>query len=548
MSKPQPPPSHQSSSDFDENWYRQTYPDVDATGLSPREHFEWLGRRLNRLGKSPSGLTATIASSTALQSSDRAAGAIATQPNDRFGNTSIKSAVGELCSWVFSGSQATTEDQEEFSSKFLYDFLNSEANGVFQENKNGCALVDLMGGFNQYCRPIENQNIQDSNEEANSILLVSYYAPSRLHAGGLRLLDIYSEIRARNKGVKLILLAARHDLIADDDALLEDIFDEMHFCEAGRFGPIWARDVLDGHPKYDLVDLQFHQAGGIAGTVRPFAKRLIFTPMEALARFDFDIFKSAALAGEVKRDTLFSFIYNGLRERTIMRSVDMTVCVSEADAAFLASLTGSPCVSYFPTGISKREFGPQVAKNFRPSAVKERPNRLVFAAYFGSDTNVRGLEWYLQSVHPLVRQACPDYTLAVVGRGDTSSLTAKADSSVHFIGEVPNLAPVLEQAKAGLVLALFGSGFRGKINQYAICGLPSISTRLGATGLSYVDGEDILIAEGADEFAAACIRILTDDKAADTLAKKARERSIREYSWDGLWAKVSRIYKLRHSD
>ena len=103
---------------------------------------------------------------------------------------------------------------------------------------------------------------------------------------------------------------------------------------------------------------------------------------------------------------------------------------------------------------------------------------------------------------------------------------------------------MLEQCKAGLVLALHGSGFRGKINQYALCGLPSVSTSLGATGLSYMNGEDILIADGAQAFADECISILTKDKDAQRLASAARKRALNCYTWHAIWPSIASIYGL----
>jgi glycosyltransferase involved in cell wall biosynthesis len=154
------------------------------------------------------------------------------------------------------------------------------------------------------------------------------------------------------------------------------------------------------------------------------------------------------------------------------------------------------------------------------------------------------LEWYLKEVHPQVLKACPDYNLAVVGRGDTTALEAMGATSVSFIGEVPKLSPVLEQCKAGLVLALHGSGFRGKINQYSLCGMPSVSTSLGATGLSYEDGKDILIANDPQEFAAKCIRLLSDDGFTQRLGDAARKRALGDYTWAAVWPQVAAVYGL----
>lgn len=40
-----------ASNDFDENWYRNEYADVDISGLDPAYHYLWIGRRLGRKSK-----------------------------------------------------------------------------------------------------------------------------------------------------------------------------------------------------------------------------------------------------------------------------------------------------------------------------------------------------------------------------------------------------------------------------------------------------------------------------------------------------------------
>lgn len=47
-----------ASGNFDAQWYLEEYPDVAMTGLSPEEHYLWIGRKLNRKG-SPKSLLAS---------------------------------------------------------------------------------------------------------------------------------------------------------------------------------------------------------------------------------------------------------------------------------------------------------------------------------------------------------------------------------------------------------------------------------------------------------------------------------------------------------
>ena len=519
---------------FDSEWYLKRYPDVALSGLSPLEHYRWLGHRLGRLpaqtqDEHPQSLGKTEIAESA----------------DPYDNEHISKSLERLCNWLFPAGAS----RQGLTAKQCYDlvanhFWNDEANSEIRKNPNGKFLVDFMsdvGMESKAGRPTSRRSVHAAPE---SILLASYYAPSRAHAGGLRIFDLYEEIRDRHPSVRLTLFCSRNPAVDGDISVLDKVFDEIVMCEPGEFGPDTFQKLSGKSAQYGVVDLQFHQAGLLADGFRAFGKYLIYTPMEALTRADFDIVRRKAASTGFPLNTFFSLVHRGSEERRIMQSVDRTVCVSDADAEFMRSFSGKGDVTFFPTGLSRSEFAEQLRSSYKPAPLKKRKNRLVFAAYFGSETNSAGLEWYLREVHPKVLAACPTYNLAVVGRGDTSKLERLGAKSVSFIGEVPRLSPVLEQCKAGLVLALHGSGFRGKINQYALCGLPAVSTSLGLTGLDYVDGEDILIGDSPDDFAEKCISLLTNDDYTKKLARAARNRALETYSWGAIWPQIGPIYHL----
>lgn len=529
--------------DFDADWYLSEYPDVRAIGMAPLEHYLWLGRRLGRLPCPPERMRLNrIGQANGVRPTS-------TEENgtDPYSDAAVDKSFGNFCSWLFPASS----NLEGLDANAIFNVMRNDFGQIVVDGKRRASplahdLIDFMSSYDSDSLEAASIDLLDLPQGCQSILLVTYYAPSLSHAGGLRILDTYTMIRERCPDVRLTLFAAQHADVDGDLSLLDELFDEVHLCRPELFRADWLLHQLGDRQTFDLADLQFHQAGRMAGELRAIARRLIFTPMETLSRFAFDEAAAAAQQGQIAQGRIFAAISDGAAERKIISDVDLTVCVSDADASFLAAIAGTNRVSFFPTGISSIEFARELQEDYRPPAFGNKRNRLVFAAYFGSETNRYGLQWYLKNVHPLVLAAVPDYNLAVVGRGDTSSLEGLAASSVHFIGEAPNLAPVLEQAKAGLVLALNGSGFRGKINQYALCGLPAISTTLGATGLCYEPGEDILVADGVVEFSKACIDLLLNDDMGASLAAKARQRALEYYSWDGIWPRVAVVYGLQN--
>ena len=525
---------------FYAQWYAREYPDVVLSGMDPEKHYLWIGKRLNRLPVPPQE-----------RDSDRLSSIDGTSSVGKaIDDLVIVNALEKLCNWLIPEYcvRKGSYDAQELFKAIRWDFGNIQDNGITCSPEHVKKLVNLMNRYSDGVNSEHFRDLENRPRAVNSILLASFYAPTLMHAGGLRLLDTYALIRERAPHVHLTLFAPRNEAVDGDVSILHNIFDEIYFCQPEQFHMEWLKARLRPGQYFSLADLQFHQAGNMAQDIRALARRVIFTPMETLSRFAFDEARQKALEGELAQDRIFGLIHDGVQECAIMDNVDMTVCVSDADANFLAKIAGESQVNYYPTGLSAIEFKRELDPHYKAPLYTDKHNRLVFAAYFGSETNRYGLQWYLEKVHPQVLAAVPDYDLAVVGRGDTSELKSPALRNVHFIGEVPNLAPVLEQAKAGLVLALNGSGFRGKINQYALCGLPAISTTLGVTGLNYEHDKNILVADGADDFAKACVALLTDAVKGEALAKAARQQALDYYSWKSIWPRIAAIYGLRFYD
>jgi glycosyltransferase involved in cell wall biosynthesis len=444
--------------------------------------------------------------------------------------------------WLFSDNAASTALDFEALAKWLAPNFQNYTDGEFYLlNPNGRSLLELNAAL------IE-PGVMDSAMQCPSvqkILLVTQYAPSFSHAGGLRVRDIYAQIRAMRPDIRIDLYSETNPAIDGDLSGLDAIFDNVYFEKPGAMtlAAFQLKTGLSEH--YDLVDLQFHSAGRLAKAFRAVGSHLLFTPMECLSRSYFDII-GTKLDKENRIDIkdIFGLIHFAIDELRIMKSVDQTVTVSDADASFLKRISAKSAVTHISTGLSKYEFTKELEGNFVPKDVSAKRKKLVFSAYFGSDTNVVGLRWYLAEIHPLVMQVCPDYELMVVGRGDLAWLISQDMPGVTVVGEVPFLSPILEQARGGLVLALHGSGFRGKINQYSICGVPTVSTNLGVTGLDYTDGDNILLADGPAEFAQACINLLCDEALNRRIAINARNIALEKYRWESFSTEITTVYGL----
>ena len=390
----------------------------------------------------------------------------------------------------------------------------------------------------------ENAQIAQNNSKFR-ILLVSHYCPTRAHAGGLRILDIYALIREQCPNVQLDLLTFHRPSIDWSLDSARHVFHNIYQSPTEELTPETLIELRGSPLYYDVVDLQFHQSGYQIDAFRRIGSKIIFTPMESLAKAAFINLRTNLLTTNSSQLLkVAASLHSAVEEVVFALKVDEVICVSRADASFLRAVTASRRVQGMETGVSQFEFADALTPGFVCTSARNRRCNILFVAYFGSETNVFALHWYLENVHPIVKAAVPAYALTVVGRGDLSAFSNYGGSSIELVGEVDTVAPYIQEARVGIAAALSGSGFRGKVNQYAILGVPSVVSPIAHKGLAYQDGVNIFVEEKPEAFAQRCVRLLIDFELNDRMGQSARELCLANYTWQSKWPSICSIYNL----
>ena len=150
--------------------------------------------------------------------------------------------------------------------------------------------------------------------------------------------------------------------------------------------------------------------------------------------------------------------------------------------------------------------------------------------------NIQGVHWFVERVLPLIHASRPATTVALVGKYPDSSIQALAvkDSRIRVTGTVPDVRPYLWNAEASIVPLLAGSGTRLKIYEAMAAGVPVISTALGAEGLAYTDGTDIVLASDPESFAAACLDLLEHRGRRDSIAQAGHALVKSRFDWSAV--------------
>jgi glycosyltransferase involved in cell wall biosynthesis len=159
------------------------------------------------------------------------------------------------------------------------------------------------------------------------------------------------------------------------------------------------------------------------------------------------------------------------------------------------------------------------------------PDTMLFLGSFRHIPNVEALYWFANHVMPRVLARRPRAKLVVIG-SDAPPKYSLPDfgDSIDLRGYVDDILAPLGECAVFLCPILAGSGIRVKLLEAFACGIPVVSTTIGAEGLARGDREVCLLADDPETFAAQVIRVLDDPEAAREMAARARAEV--ESRWD----------------
>ena len=112
--------------------------------------------------------------------------------------------------------------------------------------------------------------------------------------------------------------------------------------------------------------------------------------------------------------------------------------------------------------------------------------------------------------------------------------TRVAEAGLEYAGFVEDLRAALWAHRVFVSPIRYGAGIRIKLLEAAAARCAIVSTTLGAEGLGFRDGVDLLIADTPEDFAAAVRRLLDDDELRRRLGDSAHDRVKQTHDWANL--------------
>lgn len=177
---------------------------------------------------------------------------------------------------------------------------------------------------------------------------------------------------------------------------------------------------------------------------------------------------------------------------------------------------------------------------FAPSRDHSEDLLVSFTGSMDWRPNQDGVEYFIRTIVPLLREHVPEVKLLIIGRQPPPWLvTLGAEHRVEFTGSVADVRPDNYRTAVSIVPLRIGGGSRLKILEALSMEKAVVSTTLGAEGLAVVPGEHLIIADNPETFAQAVVSLLRDANARKQLGQAGRTLVTERYQWDRLAAKMS---------
>lgn len=360
------------------------------------------------------------------------------------------------------------------------------------------------------------------------ILVVDTETPRPRHdSASLRMANLMRLLVA--EGAHVVFLPADLRDAGEDTAALRQLgVESWHAPFAGSIAS-WMR----AHgARFDVVLLSRHY---VAAELIPLVRR--FAPQARVVFDTVDLHflreqRGAAIAGD---DALHrSAGKTRDRELALMQRADTTLVVSPVERDMLAALLPASARVEVLSNLH------EIAGNGAPFAQRRD---LVFVGGFRHPPNADAMLWFGREIFPRIRARLPEVRLHCIGAEPPPQVRALQEiPGITVHGHVPDLAPYMDGARVAVAPLRFGAGVKGKVNLSMAHGQPVVATPCAVEGMHLVDGHDVLVAEGADAFADAVVRLYGDASLWNRLSTHGRENIRRHFSMDAARDTVRRIF------
>ena len=236
------------------------------------------------------------------------------------------------------------------------------------------------------------------------------------------------------------------------------------------------------------------------------------------------MYEKFSQAASLKNKVRFGLTWAKYRRyiRSLLQDYNAVTVVSEREKEIFSETIGSDVsLQVVPNCVD--------VDSYRSIQVDPLPGTMVFTGSLRFAPNHEGMKWFIGEVLPIIQEAIPEAALYITG--DHGDLPLPPGKNVIRTGLLPDIRTQVAGSWLSVVPIWEGGGTRLKILESMALKTPVVATTKGAEGISAKSGQEIMIADQPETFAAHCISILRDEDLRSKLGTQAFRLVDSTYNW-----------------
>lgn len=217
-------------------------------------------------------------------------------------------------------------------------------------------------------------------------------------------------------------------------------------------------------------------------------------------------------------------------ERKMIALSRLTFACSDKDRDYL---------NKFQSSTSKKVITIPNAIEIPEQSFVSESHTILFIGILSYLPNIIAVEYLIEKIFPRIRETIPDVKLIIAGKyPENIKYYGKKLPGIEFPGYVKDLNALYQSAQVICSPMFSGGGTRLKIIEAAAFGKAIVANKLGAEGLVFKDGKNILLRENPQAFAEACIALLKQTELCQKIGDNARKIATQNYDKDNIVQKI----------
>lgn len=180
-------------------------------------------------------------------------------------------------------------------------------------------------------------------------------------------------------------------------------------------------------------------------------------------------------------------------------------------------------------------------EKFKPKTTRDNEKRALFIGDFKWLENRDSARWILKEIWPEVSSKVKSLKLWIVGKNIPDAIKRLGSANVVFEENASSDSSLIYNNSFVLLAPIrIGGGTSFKILESMACGIPVITTSLGAEGIT--KGNEIIRADTVKEVEDALLKLFNDERFYENISKSGRMLIENKFNWDNITKDLETVY------